>query len=432
MGKKYLSLPWVGQFDVSPIQKIVDTRRFQASLNRAQTGFSNLIFRSANSTRGAIELTTWKITKDHATRRLVEERYISKEVAHNINLTSLLHDIGHGPFSHAIEFLTKIDHEENGARLIESDTELREAIVGCGGDPQFMIDCLRKKCPEFVIVDDKNFGTDKLVYLTMAGMDTGFGPRIEGVVLNILEYLGYRDGKMLVDIKAIHAAMLIQQVYNYFYKDFFISKSSSKVQRYMQKMIYHLLKVDHIAEDELWDMTDRELLGRFENSEDPIIQHAYRDIYSRGIDAYPRTGLSIRLKGHAYMERNGKDNLVKEANRDFFVKFYGMCGPDFLDMLEKEIAEIIKVDHFRVVVVSLSPSDLEKRFRPQDVHIMNSVDPDARSLMELRPGHFASLADDYKDSLAIRVCVEPKYRTRLCREGEDVFNLIAEKIGYLQ
>ena len=147
MDKKYLSLPWVGQFDVSPIQKIVDTRRFQASLNRTQTGFSNLIFRSANSTRGAIELITWKITKDHATRRLIEGDYISKEVAHNVNLISLLHDIGHGPFSHAIEFLTEINHEENGARLIENDTELRKAIIGCGGDPQFMVDCLRKKCP---------------------------------------------------------------------------------------------------------------------------------------------------------------------------------------------------------------------------------------------------------------------------------------------
>jgi hypothetical protein len=53
-------------------------------------------------------------------------------------------------------------------------------------------------------------------------------------------------------------------------------------------------------------------------------------------------------------------------------------------------------------------------------------------LRELRPIHFASLADDYKDSLAIRVCVEPIYRERLYLNGEDVYQLIAEKIGYLQ
>jgi hypothetical protein len=405
MGKK-ISLPWVGIFDISEIEDIVDTEVFQAGFGRTQTGFSNLVFRSANSTRAAIELITWYVTKKYATRRLVEDRWISPEVAHQVNLISLLHDVGHGPFSHTIEFMTKINHEENGARLIETNKKLREAIGKCGGDPDFMTDCLRKKRPEFVIVDDKNFGTDKLVYLVMAYIDTGFGPHIERVVKDVLTY-------------------------NYYYKDFFICKSTLKVQRYMQKMIYRLLKQGAFSEEALWAMTDQELLSRFIGSDDPVIRQAYKN-YTQGVDVFPRTGLTIRLRGHAYMEGEGKDNMVTEAPREFFDRFNENCTPEFLDMLENEIAEGLGISPDHLIVVSISPKDLEKRFRPQDINIRCSVDRNARSLMELREEHFTNLTSDYKDSLAIRICVEPRYRGRLYRKGMDIHRLIAEKIGYLQ
>lgn len=423
-------MPWVGEFEIGEIEQIVDTSAFQKLFDRKQLGFNDLVFRSAHSSRGEILLITWLKTKI-LTERLVEAGDITPEVANNINLASLLHDVGHGPFSHVIEFLVSVNHEENGARLIEEDNQLQRAIVGCGGDPDFVVECLRHQRPEFVIVDDKNFGVDKLVYLVMARYDTGFGPDIGPVVDNVIKYLKYDSGKMMIDAKAINAAMLIQYTYHYFYKDVFISKSSQNIQRYMQKLFYFLLQSEpEISERKLWQMTDMELMSHVANSKHPVVKYGYEDVFRRGPRAFPCAGLTVKLHGRGYAERHSqKPNSVIETDKDFFEKFCDFCDIERLNALENEISDFLGIDSRELVIASLSAEKL-KRFEPQNFFFYNSRGSSyTGSFKEVKPKHFEGLADDINDCTSVRVCATPEFRPIVYKKAGDVFELIKNKIG---
>lgn len=424
-----ITLPWVGLTNIEPIKPIVDTLAFQKTKRILQLGFSNIVYSNANSSRGTIMLVTWRITK-RLTKKLVNKGCISPEVAHNINLTALLHDIGHGPSSHAIEVMTKIDHVQNGARILRNDEEMRRGIKRCGGDPDFIAACLEGQQPEFVIVDDKNLGTDKLVYLVMAHWDTDFGTNIARLVENIIYHLAYEDDQMKIDVKALNALMEIQHAYNYFYKDLFLSRPTQRVQRYMQKMIFHLLNKPSadggFNEEELWDMTDEELKAKFITSPDPVIQFGY-GVYRRGISAFPKTGLTVKLKGHGYIEQGGEEFKVIEADRDFFDKFYRSCDPANLEKMEAWIAKLLGIGSYAVIITNITSSD-KSRFVPQDVKFFNSAVSGSDSLIENNKSHFDGLSSDLENYISVRVCAIPEYRYLIYDNAPKIFDLIK---GYI-
>jgi uncharacterized protein len=126
-------------------QQIIDTPVFQRLRRIKQLALATLVYPGALHTRFDHSIGTLKIAGDVA-RKLVEESYEQKIV----RLAALLHDVGHGPFSHVSEDLlkrfSKISlrkgqqiHELIGAKIIQSDPDLarliceqdRERIVGC-------------------------------------------------------------------------------------------------------------------------------------------------------------------------------------------------------------------------------------------------------------------------------------------------------------
>ncbi len=422
---KHLSLTWVGEFETDGIYPLLQTLAFQKSFKRKQLGFNDLIYLAAHITRGETGLITWLKTRV-LTDRLVKLGCIDEKTARDINIVGAVHDIGHGPNSHAIEFLTSINHEKNGARMFKNDEELRQASQQCGVDPDYIAECLKHKVPEFAIVDDKNFGTDKLVYLVMAGVDTGFGPDIGRAVDNILKYLYYDDEKMILDAKAVNSAMyIIQPTYNYFYKDLFLCKSAQIVQRFMQKVVYRMLtkRGGNLSEEALWQMTDNELMAEIIKSDDKFIQKTY-EIYSRGMSAFPKTGLTIKLGSGFYLERAKEDTVFKGEKKEFFYKFAEACNPMWLSMVECRIACHFGIPNYGVVIPALTTQNLG-RFKPQDILIKNSA-AGLSNLRDYKPHHFASLEDSLNDFMAVRVCILPKYRKRLYKEWEDVYHIIEE------
>lgn len=96
--------------------ELVQTRSLQRLRRVRQLGFANLVYHGAEHTRFPHSLGVL-----HVARRMFSslEHGFGADDRLEVLCAALLHDIGHGPFSHAIEKVTEIDHESYTAQLIE-------------------------------------------------------------------------------------------------------------------------------------------------------------------------------------------------------------------------------------------------------------------------------------------------------------------------
>ncbi len=120
------------------IKQIVDSSEFQRLRRISQLGMASFVFPGATHTRfshslGAAYLSLKVMDKLSAWD---DQKEILKTINDNklvIFLTALLHDIGHGPFSHSFESATNesigsnknlhISHEDWSCKIIESFNE---------------------------------------------------------------------------------------------------------------------------------------------------------------------------------------------------------------------------------------------------------------------------------------------------------------------
>jgi len=127
-----------GFIKVSPLEmEIIDTMPFQRLRNIKQLAFTNLVYPGTEHSRfshslGVMEFATKVfdvIIAKHQKCLDWDERRVKKN-RQLLRLASLLHDIGHSPFSHASEELIDESlgsHEEYVAKIIE-DTSIKDII----------------------------------------------------------------------------------------------------------------------------------------------------------------------------------------------------------------------------------------------------------------------------------------------------------------
>jgi uncharacterized protein len=107
----------------------VDTPVFQRMRGIRQLAMTHLVYPGATHTRFE-----HSIGVCHVAGRLVDKVGVTNEERERVRHAALLHDLGHGPFSHVSEGLiddlsgVKAGHEAVSAHLIRNDEELRKAL----------------------------------------------------------------------------------------------------------------------------------------------------------------------------------------------------------------------------------------------------------------------------------------------------------------
>lgn len=109
---------------------ILDTRAFQRLRRVRQMGFASLVYPGAEHSRFGHALGAF-----HVAGRVTAQLGLAAEVARDVKVAALLHDVGHGPFSHAWETaLGAISHEAWGRRILAEDEELNGALAAVASD----------------------------------------------------------------------------------------------------------------------------------------------------------------------------------------------------------------------------------------------------------------------------------------------------------
>lgn len=184
------------------IYDLIEHPYFQRLRRIKQVGMSSLVYPGANHTRfhhalGAMHLMSLAIASlREKDVEITDDEQLGALVA------ILLHDIGHGPFSHTLEFtlVDNVSHEVISALLMERLNEEFHGRLETG------IAIFRDSYPKHFLhqLVSSQLDMDRLDYLSRDSFYTGVS---EGVVSNqrIIKMLNVRNDKIVVEEKGIYS-----------------------------------------------------------------------------------------------------------------------------------------------------------------------------------------------------------------------------------
>ena len=179
-----------GDIEVTPLAlSIIDTWEFQRLHYIKQTGFAYKIFPSATSSRFEHSIGVYYITKyiiNHLQKNIDCQDQLSERDVDLISIIGLVHDLGHGPFSHTFDHWLKTQD----STMIAKDHEERSVVILKRISQKYKIDitkeevewiCKRITSPPnekwydtLVCNPYSSFDTDKLDYLIRDARHFGF------------------------------------------------------------------------------------------------------------------------------------------------------------------------------------------------------------------------------------------------------------------
>ena len=202
--KKIINDPIYGFISV-PDELIFDVMNhpYMQRLRRImQLGLSNLVYPGAQHTRythvlGAMHLMTLAVG---VLRRKGNE--ITPEEERAAQLAILLHDIGHGPFSHALEYdiVSGISHEEISSMFIDR----LEQIFGDDLRRAQLIFKNQYTKPYLHQLVSSQLDMDRMDYLNRDSFYSGVSEGIIGTD-RLIEMLAVHDGNLVLEEKAIYS-----------------------------------------------------------------------------------------------------------------------------------------------------------------------------------------------------------------------------------
>ncbi|MCR6112397.1 HD domain-containing protein [Bacillus sp. A301a_S52] len=157
------------------IWELIGTKEFQRLRRIRQLGTTYVTFHGAEHTRFNHSLGVYEIM-----RRMVdilERKGVWDADERLVCLASaLLHDVGHGPFSHSFEKVFHMDHEQWTRRIITGDTEINEVLKKMGDDfPNKVADVIAKTYDNKLLVSliSSQIDADRMDYLLRDAFYTG-------------------------------------------------------------------------------------------------------------------------------------------------------------------------------------------------------------------------------------------------------------------
>ncbi len=183
------------------IWDLVGTREFQRLRRIRQLGTTFLVFHGAEHSRFSHSLGVYEIV-----RRIVDDIFVGRpdwdESERLLVLcAALLHDLGHGPFSHAFENVFELDHEYFTRQILLGDTEVNAILKKVAADfPEKVSQVIEKTYPNKQVISliSSQIDADRMDYLQRDAYFTG-------VSYGHLRVMRPRKNQVVIKVTGMHA-----------------------------------------------------------------------------------------------------------------------------------------------------------------------------------------------------------------------------------
>ena len=193
--------------DYQIIWDLINAREFQRLRRIHQMGTSYQVYHTAEHSRFAHSLGVYEII-----RRMVNEvkgldEFLSEVEKIQIMCAGLLHDLGHGPFSHFFESILTPSHEKLTAMIILGDSDIHRILVHYASDlPEQIVSILNHSHPNKVMsrLISSQLDADRMDYLLRDAYFTGTSYGTFDLE-RILRTLRIVDDRLVIKESGVHS-----------------------------------------------------------------------------------------------------------------------------------------------------------------------------------------------------------------------------------
>ncbi|MEJ2248406.1 MAG: HD domain-containing protein [Candidatus Lokiarchaeota archaeon] len=332
-----------------------------------QLGLAHYVYPTATHSRFTHSLGVFFLT-DVISNVLKKQNtdLFDEESVNNLKMAALLHDIGHFPFSHSLEFygkredfllkdlpfFFKLSHEKFGAYIIRN-SYIKEILEENGYDFEQICNLIEGNDLENIILNriiNWELDADRLDYILRDSFFTGVGFGNVNYQYLLNNFRVYKNTRIVIDTKAIrdiehfiisrfslHDRVYTHKTSSYFtymltltahqvIKDFDFPKFSDK------KSLNQILANEENSQ-ELYELTDFALLNKFREVQKKIKPTSEKNFLLRGIDSIFYRKKLYSIKKYAiftskseyetdllkYRIQNILNDLIEQNPNDIFV-----------------------------------------------------------------------------------------------------------------
>lgn len=419
---KHIRDPVFGYISITEVEKnIIDTRPVQRMRRIKQLSVSNAVYPGAVHSRFSHSLGVM-----HISGEMVDSLENSVELSDDewqmMRLAGLLHDVGHGPFSHTYESVLSnrkdLTHEDMGKKVLE-DSSLTDEIESQGYDPSELSELIfgepeAERYLKHMITSQ--FDADKMDFLLrdsyFAGVQYG-----QVDIRRLIQAMEVIDGDIAIDKKALSAL-----------EAFMIAR----YEMFMNVYYHHTVRAADIMLKRAMRKADKFLgLTTFVDIEDFLeLDDAYVMNGLRNLNPTEYSGEekeNAEAAGDVFRSLESRDLIKTAYDRDVHLEdeyVAKLLGDETVRHgKEKEIAEKAGIDpeHVTVDVPTLASMPYYPReIDPSEVPIFErTVDGERKKISLSEHSRLVNVLRGYVD--LIRVYTLPKYRKKVCKVSEEVF-----------
>ena len=158
------------------ISKLIDSREVQRLRRIRQLSGVSMVFQTAEHSRFTHSLGCYQMANLVLEKVSGAKENLSEYEQILLLVGALLHDVGHGPYSHAFEEILDTPHEEMTARIIESPiTDINKILLEYGVNPSDVASIIRHQS-QYKIVEkliSSQLDVDRMDYLSRDAYFTG-------------------------------------------------------------------------------------------------------------------------------------------------------------------------------------------------------------------------------------------------------------------